>query len=135
MKEITKYVADDGTEFSTWQDCSAHESLCIEIANIMSVLDWAKLESEEYIQHDENIFLGVRRQLLYVAKRFTTMPWIQESIDDPTVHPSWAGRIIDDLNKPLNHAWFRIMCVDSQHREWQQPYYASNTPENPKKVN
>lgn len=39
MKSITKYQADDGTEFATESDCLAHEALCAEIAEIVARLN------------------------------------------------------------------------------------------------
>lgn len=133
MKLVTKYVyvADDGREFSTESACADYESLCHDVSLIMTLLpEKPDLECNQYIQHNEPVFMLVRLRLLNLAKRYTDLRWVQESIDDPKIHSSWAGRAIDECGiPPLNSAWGRIMCTDKLFREWNQPYYANNTPQ------
>lgn len=136
MKSITKYVANDGTEFNTKADCLRHEALIVEIDEIMS--DLPELPKEDgcsfangsgYIQHKAVTFFMVRERLLKIAKRFTDHKWIDQSIESPrTTHASWAGRIIDECcPRPLSRAWHRIYCTNVQSlREYGQPYYADH---------
>jgi len=134
MKKITKYVANDSTEFNTIEDCTAYESECLAIESVIMRLPEIPdipgcgfANGAGYIQHNEALFTSVRKQLLELAKHHTSHKWIQESIDDPKIHPSYAGRIIDDFSfRPLVKAWHRIMCTDKHYREWGQPYYAAN---------
>lgn len=130
MKTITQYQANDGTIFSSKEECLAHETLCDEIDLIMIRLnpredDSFKDNDIDFIQQYPAIFYNVRNDLLLIAKRLTTHQWIDQSIVDPAVHPSYAGRIIDEISRPLSRAWYRIMSTDKHCREWQQPYFAN----------
>lgn len=41
------------------------------------------------------------------------------------------GRYIDDSgNSLLYNTWSRFMCIDNDYNEWEQPFYAINTPNN-----
>ena len=87
-----------------------------------------------YIKHDKAKLRNAQIQILKLCKERIDHKWIQQTIEDESVHPSYVGRLIDDYNiRPLNKAWFRFMCVDNQNREWGQPYYANN-PEKGKQV-
>jgi hypothetical protein len=41
-----------------------------------------------------------------------------------------SGRYLDDSKSPLYEIWTRIYSIDSEYREWGQPYYANNIPLN-----
>lgn len=135
VKEITKYQADDGREFKTKEDCLAHELLCDKVAGIVSNLP-DKPENDGcsfangggYLQHEKHALVSAKKALLSLANEISPHKWFVQSIEDDTAHSSWAGRIIDDSEKlaPINKAWYRIMCVDEQFREWGQPYFANN---------
>jgi len=134
MKKIHKYVADDGTEFKTGAACFEYESLCAEIDEIMEKLpnrpenDGCRFSNGHgYLQHSHDLFWSARDALLRIGNRLMHHEWFDLAIADRTAHPSWCGRLIYDMNKPaLDRAWFRIMCVDKDLREWGQPYYADN---------
>lgn len=133
MQAIQKYRADDGAEFAAEVDCIAHEALCAEVTEIMATLP--KRPSDEgcrfsnghgYLQHTPEKFWPARDALLRVAKRLIPHKWIDQALVDKTVHASWAGRLIDETSRPLARAWYRLMCIDKDLREWGQPYYANN---------
>ena len=133
MKTINKFRADDGAEFATEAACMAHEALCAEITEIMATLpnrpDDKGCEFSNghgYLQHNADTFWRARDALLRVANRLSPHKWFDQSLADRSVHSSWAGRIIGELEKPLWQAWRRIECVDENLREWGQPYYAAN---------
>jgi hypothetical protein len=139
MKAIQKFKADDGAEFATMAACVAHEALCAEVAEIMATLparpdnDGCRFSNGHgYLQHDVKNLERARVSILKVGQRFITdPPWLQQTIDDPVgCHPSWAARLIGDAcPRPVEAAWYRFQCVDKQHREWGQPYYANNPSE------
>lgn len=142
MKKITKYVADDGSEFNSLDECEKYELHCKHVSDVMKGLgETPELpgcgfsNGDGYLQHEEKTFMDVRTKLLEIAKQFTDHKWIQQTIDKGLdAHPSYAGRIIDECTtSPLRRAWYRIMCVDTKFREWGQPYYA-NYPEQAKNV-
>lgn len=133
MKTLTKYQADDGTEFANEADCITHESLCAEVDALMNLLpqkpDLPGCAFENgggYIQHDEATFLAVRKGLLEIANRISPHKWFDQSIADPDIDPSWAGRIIGECCPPVERAWRRIGCIDTRFREWGQPYYRTH---------
>lgn len=139
MKEIVKvqYQADDGTLFSSREQCAAYELSSSKIDTIISKLGTKpKLSDDQYIQHTMTNVYNVRRELCLLANSVWEHKWFTQTATDPSTHSSWAGRLISEMDNPkLNSAWFRIMCIDSDGREWQQPYFANNTPSNPVRVN
>jgi hypothetical protein len=133
MKTIKKFQADDGTEFTKESDCIAHEALCAEIDEIMRKLPNRPDDSGckfsngyGFLQHDPKTFWAVRDELLRIGNRLIPHKWFDQALEDRTAHPSWVGRLIGESSRPLDRAWSRIMCVDSNLREWGQPFYANN---------
>jgi hypothetical protein len=134
MKTILKYVAYDGREFIDQTACQEYEDNCRAADLAVSRLpprpkgDGCAFENGHgYIQHDRETFLKVRRLLLEQAKKESPHAWIDQAIADETVHPSWAHRWISECCcGQLGKAWYRILCTDSQFREWGQPFYAAN---------
>ena len=129
MKEIIKYVAKDGKEFSNKSKCIAYENLIDEVAEIMSAFppepegDGCKFANGQgYIQHKEAYFTKAKREILAVARRYSKHHWLE----DDNSHPSYAMRIIGELNTPLHDAWLRIYKTDKEYREFGQVYYAEH---------
>lgn len=134
MRQIAKFVADDGAEFETIEECAAYEALTAEVAEVVSLLrPLPKLpgcsfeNGAGFIRHDPVTFRRVRRTLLQIANRIHPHDWFTKSMDDESIHPSWACRMISECcPRPLDRAWMRIYCTDKQYREWGQPFYAEN---------
>lgn len=133
MKKIEKYVADDGKEFNLEADCIEYESICTEISNVIFLLPkipenygCSFANGRGYIQHEEEAFYKARSNLLMIANRLMPHKWFDQSLSDKSTQPSYAGRIISEINTPLNNAWYRVMCTDKSLREWGQPYFALN---------
>jgi len=141
METITKFKAIDGTEFTSETECLKYELLIKRVGEIMALLPPTPKDDgcsfangDGYIKHDKAKLRNAQVQILGLCKDYIDHKWIQQTIDDESVHPSYVGRLIDDYNiRPINKAWFRFMCVDKQNREWGQPYYANN-PEKGKQV-
>ncbi len=140
MKILTRtvYKAFDGTEFESKEECQKHEQLSKDVSLIMSILsplpkqkDCGFANGEGYIQHDKVMFDRVKIQLLELMKKHIKSDWIQQFIDDPTIHSSCVGRLLDDYIElePLRIAWCRIGCTDFKYREWGQRYYAEHPEE------
>lgn len=137
MKEITKYEAIDGTEFDHEKDCLKYEKLIETVNVIMDELPKTPKDDgcnfangKGYIQHDKTVLRQVQIKILKEVKKHIKHKWVQETIDDENVHPSYVGRLIDDYRiDPLNRAWYRFMCIDKSGREWGQPYFANNPKE------
>lgn len=134
MKKIEKYKAIDGTEFNNENECLDYENLIKKVDNIMAELpplpkdDGCRFSNGEgFVQHNKTILRKVQINLLKLAQKHIDHKWLQQTIDDENVHPSYVGRLIDDYNiRPLNKAWHRFMCIDKLGREWGQPYFALN---------
>lgn len=133
MQEITKFKADDGTEFDSKSACLAHEALCAEIAEVMATLpkrpndDGCRYSNGHgYLQHKPETFWKARDALLRIGNRLSPHKWFEQALADRTVHASWCGRLIDETSRPLANAWYRIYCTDQELREWGQPYFAMN---------
>jgi hypothetical protein len=137
MKTLTRtiYKAVDGTESESKEKCLKHEQLSDDVSLIMSILsplpkqkDCSFANGEGFIQHDKYYFDRVKIQLLKLMKKHINSDWIQQSIDNPTIHSSWVGRLLDDYRElePLRRAWCRISCTDFKYREWGQGYYAEH---------
>lgn len=140
METLTKYKAFDGREFTDADECREHEANCLEAERIMGQLP-AKPDTCDFsngggfLQHDKETFLAVRNQFCEFAKRYTDFKWLQQTIDmGLDAHPSWVGRILDEAApSTISKHWYRFMCVDSELREWGQPYFANNPSEGKQK--
>ena len=132
MKRITKYRADDGAEFNSKADAVNHDSLCLEIKEVMSALPKRPSNVGEFengvgfIQHHPHVFWGVRDSLIAIGKRYIKDSLLDQCIKDRDIHPSWVLRLSDEQCPALSRAWYRIMCTDKNLREWGQPYFADH---------
>ncbi len=141
MEIITKYRAIDGVEFNDKDKCLEYEALISQVKLIMSQLQEKPTDDGcsfsnggGYLQHSKTLVRKVKVQILELCKDYIDHKWIQQAIDDETVHPSWVGRLVSDYGiRPLNEAWGRFSCMDKKCREWGQPYYANN-PEEAKQI-
>lgn len=137
MQAIQKFRADDGAEFRSEAECVAHEALCAEIDEVVSLLpprpkdDGCNFANGDgYIQHDPMKFGRVREALLRIANRLYPHKWFDQALAKPNeVHSSYPARLIDETSRPLATAWYRVSCTDNKFREWGQPYYANNPSE------
>jgi len=139
MTAITKFKAIDGKEFDTEKECIDYEKLIDRVNQIMSLIpkrieDTDFANGSGFIQHNEKDLKTVKVNFLNLCKEYIDHKWIQQAIDDDTVHPSCVQRLLGDYNiMPLYKEWNRFSCIDSQFREWGQPYFATH-PEEAKQV-
>ena len=138
MRKIQRFQAKDGSEFKTEAECIAYEELCDEVSKVMKTLPPLPKDTgcnfangNGYIQHDAGKLEIARVAILKIGQRSAKdPPWLQQTIDDPTIHPSWASRLISEAcPSPVRDAWYRFQCIDKKNREWGQPYYANNPDE------
>jgi len=134
METITKFKAIDGTEFTSETECLKYELLIKRVDEIMALLPPTPKDDgcsfangEGYVKHEKQTLRKVQVRLLEICKEYIDHKWIQQTIDDENVHPSYVGRLLGDYGiRPLEKAWYRFSCVDKQGREWGQPYFANN---------
>lgn len=138
MQAITKFKAKDGKEFSSESECSKYELLIDKTKSIMSRLSSPpkNFNNGEYIQHNKADLKIVKLEILKLISGYIDHAWVQQTIDNiDGTHPSYVGRLVGEYNiAPLSDAWGRIYCTDKEGREWNQPYFVENPPEQPKLV-
>jgi hypothetical protein len=135
-KQIIKWKANDGSEWRCQADAEKRDALLKQVAAILEPLG-ERVSGTRYRQHDKATVVAVRLALHEAAKPYLGWWFDQQKAAGKTdyelavgIHPSWQGRMLDCGCAPLEHAYSRICCIDSQFREWEQPYYATHTPEN-----
>lgn len=139
MKEIKKYVAYDGSEFSRKYDCQRYEKLYRTVQKIMKQLR-PKPEDPHcifangggFVTQNPVLVQKVRDELLDVIATRIDHKWIGESKgkERTEVHPSWMAGLLSAYNSSILYAaWTRIWCIDLHGREWGQPYYADHPDE------
>lgn len=140
MKTVTKYQANDGTQFDTAEAAEKRDKDLVVIDEITR----ACLKStptdcnwDGYIQQHGPAVMDYKRVLMRMAKErgvYGGSPGPDEKTfsiwDRPVeeVHARGiAGRFLDDSGQ--NHiyrAWHRLACMDGRFREYNQPYFAIN---------
>ncbi len=139
METITKYKAIDGKEFTDKDECIKYEILIERVNSIMKLIPESPRSSDfangsGFIQHNPQSLKNVKISLLTICKEYIDHKWIDQTINDPTVDPSWVSRLLGDYGiNPLYYAWNRFNCIDKDNREWGQPYFATH-PEKAKNV-
>jgi len=134
METITKFKAIDGKEFTSEIECLKYELLIKRVDEIMALLPQTPKDDGcnfsnggGYVKHEKTTLRNAQIQLLEICKEYIDHKWIQQTIDDETVHLSYVGRVLGDYGiRPLENAWYRFSCVDKQYHEWGQPYFATN---------
>jgi len=128
MKTITRnyYVANDGTEFESKNECIAHEKLMEKVKVRMDVLPKRPntcnfLNGHGYIQHDEKTFLNVRKQFHKLACKILGINYPIDSYN------FW--RTLDDSESPLNSnsTGQRFLNTNTNSfREYGQLYFVTH---------
>lgn len=135
MKTITKYKAEDGTEFSELKCCALYESQCLAISAALGLLrpvpeDWNLnfANGGGYIPQRKPDVLAAYREVLEVARQVVGSDVVQKTLDAGEFLPkSIIGRYLDDSgHRAIYRAWHRFMNLDDQWREWGQGYFAAN---------
>lgn len=134
MKEVKRYLSEDGWLFDDENKCLKHEKLIMAIKEIESKLpnrpkdDGCNFSNGEgYLQHDQGMIDKAMVDLLKVSsvdKEYWDKP---EFLDNPfRCRFGVIGRIIDDSGSPIHSLWNRFMCMDENYREYGQCYYATH---------
>ena len=131
MKVITKYVANNGIEFTTEKECVEQDALIIQVENIMSDInplpkkdDGCRFGNGYYfIQQDLKRVSEVKRKILTLIKVYVNHHWIEDTLNKENIHPSYI--------MPLSNAWCRISNIDKLGREWGQGYFVENPDKSP----
>ena len=129
MQTVTRYKANDGTEFTNAVDAVDRDALLIEIEKANAIMKRAVddgcsfTNGHGYIQHTPeevnqfHIAVAVLIRLEYNDEHAQTFLKNPRGI----IH-----RILDDPKCPLGRTMNRVFCIDDRYREWGQPFYAMN---------
>lgn len=137
MKTVTRYEANDGSEWTKEADARARDQLIAEVSDVMSVLPKPPRDAldggKAYFQHSPANVLAAQAGLAraYLKRWKDCNGHIQWVIDaDKPAGGTFFGRILSDgdMARPIWGGWSRIECIDSRFREWEQPYFTRNPP-------
>jgi len=138
MQVVTRYKANDGSEWQSEDDCKSRDSMIAEVALAMSTLKATPTDCnwKGYVQQDANTVKRCKETLFAIANREGVLKWWidrQKQEHGKTdadlicnTHASWFGRMLDGGHDPLGRAYSRLCAIDADSREWNQPYYAMN---------
>lgn len=140
MKAITKYVANNGKEFSTEKEAIEQDALIVQVDGIMSKLSPIPVRNDcdfsnghFFIPQDSDIVKEVKREILTLIKVYINHKWIEQTLVDEAVHSSYVSRLVSEYNNlsPLAYAWYRLANIDNECREWGQGYFRENPEKSP----
>lgn len=130
MKTVTVYEAFDGTRFDAAVFCQRYEDRLAYFNKLMAKLTPRPddMEHGTFIRQNIDTVWWLRAMVidescLSEALKAKVTPLI-ESRALPQL--SIAGRYLDDVDPLAYSAWSRLTCIDSEGREWEQPYFAVN---------
>lgn len=125
MKLHTIYIAEDGKRFDSESECTRYEEILAEVTKLLAL--WPDEEKypelsmgRGYLQIDEKVRVATEKGLIALANK-----WFKGEAF--TNYNYTLGRYIDDSNMTcLRTLTYKLSCLDSENRFWEQPYYAAN---------
>jgi hypothetical protein len=135
MKELTVYIADDGTKFKNFNDCSKYEGYLEKTQRIMSQLNTRKEGSSFAVrQNVELVKQCMEKFFNEVAKPLLNNKMLSKLMDDTIAgkaHMSHIARYFDDSQYPLLYStYFRFVCINMKSGiEYEQPYFVNHEDE------
>jgi len=130
LRTITKYQANDGSEYNNAAAAYARDLLLVETETVMSQLGEIPEDVKSgkgWLQHKINNVNRCRKAILKLCIFY--LPDYSDIFHGNPGRNSYVGRILDDNGGPLCDAWNRLCCIDDHAREHQQQYFANNGPE------
>ena len=112
MKKLTVYESTDKMRWDTEAECLERDRLMEEISWIISKLN----------PKPEDLLCNFANGDGYIQQDLETVQIVRAEIDDLAVK---LGKLDGPLYSPLS----RLRAIDSQGREWGQPYYAKHPEE------
>lgn len=138
MKTITKWQANDGSEWDSPECATKRDTLIAEVAAVMDPMGQRVTDHGGHKQHTGSVVETVRDGLYAIANRDGILKWwindqkskfSKTDADLIRCHPSWFCRMLDGGHAPLERAYGRLCCIDKMYREWDQPYFANKADE------
>lgn len=123
MRQITKFQANDGSEFLTEKECQDWEIFLLKAAAVDQILPKKELNSTEFIQHSPTQFHSF---LVGIAKLIEVRHGHEYANMLLTNRHGYIGRYLDDSgDRVLGKLMYRLLSIDNKNREWQQVYFAN----------
>ena len=127
MRIVTRYQSDDGSEWKTEVEARRRDLLCAECMTAQTLLRDPPGSRGGYVQQLRESVRAYKAALIDIARRHGVYGLDKVTDPDQVHNQGMVGRFIEDSGlTPLSRAWYRVMCVDAEGREWEQPYYAMN---------
>lgn len=137
MEIVTRFKANDGSEWNTETECRAQDAMIVEVAAALAQLKPTPTDCnwDGYVQQNSAAVTRCKEMLYKIANRDGVLKWWLDSqkknhnktdADLIRCHPSYFGRMLDGGHAPLSKAYIRLCCIDDAQREWNQPFYAIN---------
>lgn len=125
METIQKYKSFCGKIFDSQEECLRYEKLSYKAKDVLlkfQIPDNIRLgNGDGYIQRTKEDYLYLEKKLVELSNKYF------KPKEKFTGFSYYLGRVIDDSNTScLNQITHKLMCIDDQYREWDQPYYAAN---------
>lgn len=128
MKQITKYQANDGSEWNDESKAIAREELIRIVDAAMAPLGSVPADVESgkgWLQHNLETVNVAKDRILDICREQGMSEYPAFKCRGRDCHPqSIIGRILSEVGGPLWNAWHRFGKIDTLGREHQQPYFA-----------
>lgn len=141
LREETRYICSDESEWRDHDKALKREALIAAVVAIQQkYLNGPRSEGVDegtfVAKHNPDKVKSYKVELLKLVCRSIDVSNLVEDQEFETVNPFGIfGRIIDDSQiSPLNRAWHRLMCIDAEGLEWQQPHYVLCPKDRPKTI-
>jgi len=123
VKNVIKYIADDGSEWTDKAKAAKRDALHAEVVAIERTIPEPPNSSDKRIAVDPTVMAKAKSVVIELCRReFPNEPVFKHPADK--IHPmSFAGRFLDDTGAPLYRIWHRFMCY-ADGWMYEQPYFA-----------
>lgn len=127
MREVTKYQADDGTVWDSSIQAAARDDELRTALELEAGIGPRVPNLRGWVQRDPAKVAVLRRALVQIGKKLHPAGWWDTHTPEDLVCPtSLPSRIMSESSGPISSLWWRVSCIDSDGREWEQAYWLQN---------
>ena len=142
MKRIEKFVAEDGSEYTSESLALRRDELIVLVSGIMGTLtprpDSCDFGNGRlgYIQQKARTVNAAIESILDLCRddlKGSFQKWLDAADKEGAFkyRNSMLCRLIGECcASPLSSAWGRFCCMDGAYREWGQPYFVTHCADN-----
>lgn len=127
IKEVTRFIASDGSQWDSLKKAEKREQLIKECNDLekSTVGKRPTLGHGAFKQQEPTLHMSFWSGLVTLTRKY--IKWEDKWGNDfRKIHPmGLIPRIVNDSYlDPLDRLWSRLACFDKHAREWDQPYFA-----------